>query len=197
MAKLTKISAIISLPEEVWRDIAGYDGRYEISNKGRVLSHALYNGKNDYSLGRIMNQFDIVGYKCVMLTKNGTGKIAKVHRLVAKAFIPNPDNLPTVNHLDENKRNNDVSNLEWASVERNNNYGSRLERAMKTWHKFTSGHRPRRVQMVRTNGEKVCQFESASEAQRCTGISESHIIAVCRNNRNIAGGFLWKYVEGM
>ena len=119
--------------EEIWKDIQGYEGLYQISNLGRVKS-----------LGRIITnkirtyyREDLIlspgkdkdGYFQVQLYKNGINKMRKVHRLVAETFILNPNNYPCINHKDENKQNNHVSNLEWCTVKYNQNYGTRTERA--------------------------------------------------------------------
>lgn len=108
--------------EEIWKDIAGYEGLYKVSNKGRV-----YNLKFERFMGHISNK-----YMCVRLGKYGKQKNYKVHRLVAQAFIPNPDNLPFINHKDENKLNNCVDNLEWCTREYNVNYGTAIQRMKAT-----------------------------------------------------------------
>ena len=102
--------------EEIWKDIEGYEGLYQISNLGRVWSVR----KEIYRKPTIVS-----GYYGVSLTKDGQFDIFTIHRLVAKAFIPNPLNLPQVNHKDENKLNNRVDNLEWCTAKYNSNYGSR------------------------------------------------------------------------
>ena len=106
-------------------DIKGYEGRYQIGDTGQVYSLVSKKYLKPMDDGR--------GYLFVHLT-NGKGKLKneKIHRLVAKAFIPNPDNLPEVNHIDENKYNNCVDNLEWCSVKYNRNYGTRYQRIWET-----------------------------------------------------------------
>ena len=105
---------------EEFRDIPGYEGLYEVSNLGRVRSleteRILKPSKNTW------------GYLFVSLYKNGIKKAVRIHRLVALAFIPNPDNLPCINHKDEDKTNNTVDNLEWCDDKYNANYGTRNER---------------------------------------------------------------------
>lgn len=109
---------------ETWVDIKGYEHKYQVSNMGRV--RAL-----DYrmtGLSKLINIRDNNDYAEVALWKNSSRKLYRVHRLVAEAFIPNPNNLSQVNHKDENKKNNQVDNLEWCSQAYNNMYGTRLER---------------------------------------------------------------------
>ena len=104
---------------EIWKDIKGYEGKYQISNKGRVKSL----GNNKTKKEKIRDgKIDNRGYKRISLCKNGKEKKYSIHRLVAQAFLPNPDNLPVVNHKDENKLNNNVENLEWCTQEYNVNY---------------------------------------------------------------------------
>lgn len=111
--------------KEMWKDIPGYEGLYQVSNLGNIRS-LKYAGGNKVKL---LKQATTNGYKQVQLSKNGKGKNHLVHRLVAIAFIPNPNNLPVVNHKDENPSNNNVDNLEWCTQEYNINYGTRNERA--------------------------------------------------------------------
>lgn len=109
---------------EQWKDIKGYEGLYSISSYGRVWSY----WKKDFKCPHP----DKDGYLIIGLSKDHKLKKVKLHRLVAEAFIPNPDNLPCINHKDENKANNNVNNLEWCTVSYNNTYGTRIERAMET-----------------------------------------------------------------
>ena len=122
---------------EEWRPIEGYEGLYEVSNTGQVRSLDRYvkNGHSSYRLqkGRVLSPTkDRYGYLFVILTCNGKHKMFLVHRLVAQAFILNPDNLPQVNHKDEDKTNNRVDNLEWCDAKYNNNYGSRKDKVRDT-----------------------------------------------------------------
>ena len=110
--------------DEIWKPVVGYEGLYEVSNFGRVRS--LRRNK----ILKLKNEVD--GYIRVTLCNGGTEKLYQVHRLVAQAFIPNPDNLPQINHKDEVKSNNIVTNLEWCTVHYNNTYGTRLQRVRET-----------------------------------------------------------------
>lgn len=102
--------------EEIWKDVPGYEGIYVVSSFGRIRN--LVSGKF------IKPSQKNDGYCRVCLSKNGCGKCINIHRLVAQVFIPNPDNLPQVNHRDEDKTNNNVTNLEWCSAKYNINYGT-------------------------------------------------------------------------
>ena len=161
---------------EVWKPVPDYEGLYEVSNLGRVRS--LYNGY------RILKQaIGTRGYKNVCLCRKGTQKLANVHRLVALCFVPNPQNLPCVNHKDENKQNNEVSNLEWCSYYYNNVYGSRLTKsALK---------QSLPVRCIETD----TIYSSAYSAQRETGIKQSGICQCCHHKRKSAGGFHWEFVK--
>lgn len=144
------------------------------------------------------------GYASVQLFKNKIGKRVLVHRLVASAFIPNPDNLPQVNHIDENKLNNSVDNLEWVTAKQNMNYGTRLYRQLKAIDYSTN----ERKEIARKNGKKVSKpvlqftkdgvfisrYESGKEASRKTGLNHSHILECCAGKQcKTVGGFVWKY----
>ena len=114
---------------EEWRPIVGYEGLYEVSNTGQVRSLDKYDSMNRFYEGRILKLFaDRLGYLSVVLYSNSKRKHYLVHRLVAEAFIPNPDNLPQVNHRDENPSNDNVDNLEWCDGKYNVNYGTRIDR---------------------------------------------------------------------
>lgn len=104
---------------EIWKDIKGYEGRYQISNEGRVKSLI---GSKEKILKPGLN---FHGYEKVTLSKGNKVKAHLVHRLVAQAFIPNPNDYPCINHKDEMKFDNSVDNLEWCTYDYNNNYGSR------------------------------------------------------------------------
>lgn len=113
----------MSMKDELWSDIKGYEGIYQVSNYGRVKS---------IKRGIILKTFERKGYPAVTLSKDGIGRSYSVHRLVGEAFIPNPDNLPYINHKDETRNNNQVSNLEWCTALYNNTYGTKLKRSSDT-----------------------------------------------------------------
>lgn len=115
--------------QEVWKDVAGYEGLYQVSNLGRVASLERITSKGVHVPYKLLSQSnDKDGYKKVGLYKDGKVEVGRVHRLVATAFIPNPYNYPVINHKDENKQNNVVDNLEWCTVKYNANYGTAIQR---------------------------------------------------------------------
>ena len=114
---------------EVWKDVVGYEGLYKVSNKGNVYSVERIDSINRKRGGFTLKPRNTrKGYFSVNLCKNGKQKNTLIHRIVAEAFIPNPNNFLEVNHLDENKTNNELSNLEWCDTSYNNNHGTRNKR---------------------------------------------------------------------
>lgn len=173
---------------EEWRAIAGFEGRYEVSNFGRVKSlKRMRSGKHGAPTPipeRIMKpSFDRHGYLKVCLRNEHGATNHSVHQLVAKAFIPNPNRYQQINHIDEDKTNNHVSNLEWCTPRYNCTYGTRLKRCSKRISKPVVG----------INGEVLMHFNSARQASRVLGIDASSITAVCRGKAHTAGGYMWRY----
>lgn len=122
---------------EIWKDIKGYEGLYQVSNHGNVKSIdrivCYRSGREALHRGRLLIQHQRTGgYMYVVLSRGNMQKAYRVHRLVADAFVENPDNKPMVNHLDENNKNNMACNLEWCTHAENINYGTRTERAAYT-----------------------------------------------------------------
>ena len=198
---------------EIWKPILGYETYYEISNKGRIRglgnckAPCKYKGKTTYlSLKKERN-----GYLRVMLWKDGIGKHYSVHRLVAINFIPNPKNLPVVNHKDRNKENNCINNLEWCTQKYNVNYADAhkktveafkrananrgiTRKAQDTKNRLKSGAYERAVRQVDiSTGEVLNTFRSISEARRMTRIN--HIHCVLSGRRKKAGGYFWELAE--
>ena len=164
--------------KEEWRDIVDYEGLYQVSNLGRVRS--LITNKI------LKQQKDKNGYLFVGIRKNGKRKFKKIHRLVAEAFLDNPNNLPEVNHKDENKTNNVVSNLEYCDHKYNTNYGTRNIRSKISQSKTVVAYK---------NGVEVLRFSSTAEAQR-NGYNSGNISCCCRGIYNQYKGFKWKYKKG-
>ena len=173
--------------EEIWKDIDGCDG-YQVSNKGRVRSCFLagrwMSKKGEW---RLLSQHDNGhGYMSVTLGSKHGQKY--VHRLVAKAFIPNPLNLPQVNHKDENKKNNCVENLEWCTGKYNCNYGNRNQLAIAV------KNLPK-VEQYTLDGQYVATYANGAEANRAMGGKSDTITHVIHGRNKTAYGFKWK-LEG-
>ena len=183
--------------EEIWKDIEGYEGKYQVSNLGRVrsldqmLSYASRWGTIAYrpAKGKVLTAQKIHGgYLGVLFKVQGHTEMKLVHRLVAKAFVPNPQNLETVNHIDEDKTNNRADNLEWMSRADNVRYGTGSQR------KRTP---TRAVVQMSADGQDIRTWPSAKEAGQSLNIDPSHITACCRGKRgaNTIGGYRWRYAE--
>lgn len=155
---------------ETFKDIIGYNGVYKISNFGRV-----YNTKYDRFLkpGKLRN-----GYLLVVLCNNGVKKCHTVHRLVAEAFLPNPEKLPEVNHKDTNKENNYASNLEWCDSFYNKQYSSG------------------KAVIQKKDGIVLKRFSCIKEAARDTGLNHSGISRCCNGIQNKYHGYEWEFVDG-
>lgn len=192
---------------EQWRNIEGYEGLYQVSDEGRVKSlhrEIVYkDGRKKVIEERILhNILSDLGYYHVMLSKDGSPKRYKVHRLVAKAFIPNPNNLPIINHKDENPKNNLVENLEWCDQNYNVHYGTMIERGRKKQLNREDKSKPLdKIDM--TTGEILESFKSASEVERNNPqFKTSSVSRCCRGGQYLNGkwqtisdykGFMWKY----
>lgn len=167
---------------EIWKQFEGYNGRYEISTYGRV--------KQD---GTIKKHFyDWKGYPKIYLSDGDKNrKIYFVHRLVAMTFIPNPHKYPQVNHIDENKENNHVENLEWCTNAYNSNYGTRSERAgmANRCCETTS----KKIYSVDAKTGQIEYFNSIGDAERKTGNSHCNIVRALKGRRPRCGGRQWFY----
>lgn len=191
---------------EIWKDVIGYEGKYEVSNTGKVRSLHFSRG-NEVKELKLTN--DKNGYKAVSLWNDGKQSTGKVHRLVAQAFLPNPYNYPQINHKDENVANNHVDNLEWCTCEYNINYGNhnRNNALAQTGKKHTLEH----IMKIRANAptskpvcmldpdtlEIVKEYPSASEAARQMNGIPTNISSACRKKRIKSKGYYWRYKEDM
>lgn len=206
---------MIQLTEkEEWRDIKGYEGRYQISNMGRVISleravDMIVKGSNCKRLvkSKILKiHINRYGYQYVSLRKSGESKSKNlsIHQLVAKSFILNTKNYSCVNHKDENKLNNRYDNLEWCSEKYNNNFGKHnqnISNSLKGKAKsedhilkiIESRNRFPVFQIDMKDGVILEEYRSMREAERSTGIFESNISQCWKGRTRSAGGFRWKY----
>ena len=164
---------------EIWKDIPGYSGLYQISNKGCVIS---YCGFHNVTQRILRPQITQNGYYQVSLKIHGKVQRFKIHRLVAMAFIPNPRNLPQINHRNEIKTDNRVENLEWCTPQYNVCYGTGLERRAKK--------RGKRVECVETG----IVYYSCGNAAQMMNLDFSHISKCCRGLLPQHKGFHFKYV---
>lgn len=154
------------------KDIKGYEGLYAVTECGKVWS---------YRSKKFLTPYNVVGYHYVDLRNKGVRKQFRVHRLVAEAYIPNPENKPQINHKDENKINNHVSNLEWVTAKENVNYGTHNERMAKT--------RSKAVYCVEL--DRV--FESQKEAAAELGLYSGNISSCCNGRTKTCGGLHWRF----
>lgn len=164
---------------EIWKDIEGYEGLYQVSNYGRVKS--LRFGKEKILKARDEGH----GYFQVGLFKDGKQVFKRVHRLVAEAFLPNPNNYKEINHKDEDKSSNIVENLEWCDRKYNVNYGTCISRKAEKRSKAIN-------QIDKVTGEVVRQWKSAIEAER-NGYSHGCISECCNGKRKSHKGYKWSY----
>ena len=175
---------------ETWKDVAGYEGLYQVSDQGNVRSKRRFGSKG----GILKPKVDRDGYLQVGLSQNGQQKSFYIHRLVATAFIPNPSNLPVINHKDENPKNNAVDNLEWCTTKYNLNYGTcRARLAAKLKGKFVNGPLAKAVLQYDKSGNFVREWPSTIEVQRQTGFTQSHISGCCRGRYKSAYGYIWRF----
>ena len=171
--------------KEIWCPIEGYEGLYEVSSLGNVRSL----NYNHTKLKKIMKPREIKGYLIVSLCKDGKQKNIAVHRLVAEAFLPNWFDEPQVNHIDEDKTNNNVNNLEWCDSKYNINYGIRNKKVSE---KNINGKLSKSVLQFTKTGEFVREWPSVGEAVR-NGYNKGHIASCCRGEIKSHKGYIWKY----
>lgn len=165
---------------EIWKDIEGYEGMYQVSNMGRVraLDRVKPNSGGQIAKGHILPQSDNGhGYRFVSLWKFNKGRRFYVHRLVASAFIPNPNNFPIINHKDENKSNNRYENLEWCTQKYNINYGNHMKR-LKESYIANGNNRP--IDVYDKNGAFLKTFDCSNEVCKELGVHRRGLYLVCQ-----------------
>lgn len=205
--------------KEVWKDIEGYENRYQVSNYGRVRG-LCFRGKKREEPKILAQPINCNGYHIITIRdSSGARKTWIVHRLVANAFIPNPENLPMVNHKDECKTNNHVDNLEWCTNSYNQLYSLNLHQERKqkmashlfdengkhicSWAKKGIAHtRFEKVKQYTLDGVFLNEFETASLACKITGVPSDSILRACQYNANPnrkrrkksqTHGYVWEY----
>lgn len=167
------------MSNEIWKDIVGYEGLYQVSNFGKV--------KNIKTLKILKPSLTYNGYEMVKLSKNSKVKNFRINRLVAEAFIPNPNNYPIVNHKDGNKLNNNINNLEWCSYSYNLIEAYRLKLK-------TSRIKSKKVNQIQNN-KTIKIWNSTSEIEKKLGYSSGNISQVCNKKRKSAYGYKWEYLK--
>ena len=173
----------------VWKPIKDFEGLYEISNFGKVR-----NSKGEIKKHGIKRTTGTC-YKTVRLWKDGKYHNKYIHRLIAEAFIPNPQNLPFINHKDEDGTNNSIENLEWCTPKYNTNYGTARERQAKKIRGRESEKR-KAVLQYSIDGKFVAYYPSITHASKELGCSTSEIAQACNGKRKTSRGFIWKYENG-
>ena len=176
---------------EQWKDVLGYEGVYQVSNYGRVKRIGDYSNQvTHWESEKILKPCaKDNGYLIVGLSLHNRIKNKYVHRLVAEAFIPNTENKDTVNHIDLDRTNNNVSNLEWASYKENNAHA--IKKMYERGDNKRNGKKSKAVLQYDLKGNFIKEFPSIREVYRETGIYS--IEKVCKGQRKTAGGFIWKY----
>lgn len=198
------------LANEEWRDIVGYEGLYQVSNIGRIrglpitTKFGARHKKHPYRfLTPVVSKR---GYYVVGLSKNGITKTFTLHRLIAQAFIPNPENKPHIDHIDTNRLNNNLSNLRWVTSKENSNNPLTLEKNRQSGRRLWADgifddrkniHSCIRVGQYTKSGELIKIWDSIIDAARILGIDSSSISAICLGtnpNRHTAGGYKWQHI---
>ena len=174
--------------QEIWKDIKDYEGFYQVSNLGRIKSLeriVMGRWKPIKIKEKILVAVNKKRYLRVHLSKNNKKKLYSIHRLVAEAFIPNPNNYNEINHKDENILNNCVDNLEWCSRSYNINYGTRTQ---KTIDKVCKA-----ILQYDMQGNFIKELKTMNDAVRY--YNNAHICSVCKGNRKNASGYIWRYKD--
>lgn len=172
--------------KEIWKDIKGYEGKYKVSNLGRVKSKRR-------NKERIMKpNKSKKGYLRLNFTINYKSKSFQVHRLVAQSFIPNPEKLPEVNHIDGNKLNNNVKNLEWVTTSENCKKAWKIGLKKKIY-----GKKPniKKVTQYDLDGNIIRKWDYILQASRELGIDDTGISLCCKHKQKTSGGFKWEYTK--
>lgn len=179
----------MNFENEIWKDVIGYEGLYRVSNLGRVKS-VLRKVKNGSIIRRVNEKimtpvFTRGGYLRVTLKNQGKEKTKTIHRLVAESFIPNPCNLPQINHKDENKLNNSTDNLEWCTAKYNSTYGTRISRLANSLSKP--------VLQYSLDKKFIKEFPSVKKAALSLGVNPSSIYSCVLGIHPSAYGYRWNY----
>lgn len=181
--------------KEIWKDIPEYEGLYQVSNLGNVLS---LNYANRGYAKQLVPKSNNSGRLWVELFKDGKRKAMLIHRLVAMAFIPNPNNYPQINHMDENPKNNNAENLEWCTAKYNVQYFLERHPDVFATRKSTEKYGKRLVMPIKQytqDGILVRCWNNSRQVQKEMGWNDWSISECCRGKRKTAYGFIWQYAN--
>lgn len=181
--------------QEIWRDVVGYEGLYKVSNLGNVLS--IPRRGTHLRKEHLLKQYKTKkGYLNVFLVKKCKSFYTGTHRLVAQAFIPNPKNKQQVNHIDGNKENNCVDNLEWVTNQENMDHSWRigLRNKDKIYKSGKDNKLSIKINQYSINGNLIKTWFCLKDVERELGFSPANICACCKHRRNIAYGYIWRYI---
>lgn len=183
---------------KLWRDIKGFEGFYQVSDTGDVRSVdrtiIFSDGRERFFHGKVLSpSVGNHGYKTIVLKKNGLCRAFTIHRLVANAFIPNPNGFSEVNHKDEDKLNNFVGNLEWCSHKYNMSYGTKIERMLLNRDsKALAKKHEKPVLSIDPDGN-IALYLSVTAGAKTNGLDVSSVSACCRGKYKTCGGLIWNY----
>ena len=179
--------------EEIWKDIEGYEGLYQVSNTGKVRKYIIYRSK--WKNLKLMKNNK--GYYRVHLCKNKISKEYKVHRLVGITFIPNPENKPEINHINGIKTDNRVENLEWNTHKENMTHAfyklKRQHIVSSNVKEKSKKNKQKQVIQYAIKIEKIAKYNSIKEASEINNISRSAIGKCCNRKQKDAGGYIWQF----
>ena len=180
---------------EIWKNIKDYPN-YMVSNLGRIKSLNYKRTGKEQILKQIKNSN---GYLRVALSKNGNIKKYQIHRLVAEAFLPNPENKPCIDHINCNRSDNRVENLRWVTQKENNNNPLTIDKLNKNAHlknKFGAEHPlSKPIIQFTKNGEFIRKWDSIRDVERELGINQGNISNCCKGKLKLTGGYIWSYAN--
>lgn len=180
--------------EEIWKDIKGYEGLYQISNYGNIISKRIWVGRTFIQKEKkIKPTIAKNGYLRVTLSKENKCKYVNIHRLVAEAFIPNPNKYPCINHIDGNKLNNNLKNLEWCSHSYNLKEAYRL--GLHKSHKGAESYRSKKILQYDLNGNFIKEWDYMMQITEVLGYDYTNISKCCNGIYKKSKGYIWKYKE--